>query len=252
MKLSYIHYGEGKTLIFLHGYLENKFLWKELMFALSNYQTISIDLPGCGESPPQENQTIDSMALAVKETLDSLHVSEAVIIGHSMGGYVALSFAEQFSSVLKGLILINSHPFADTDEKKQSRLQEIELIKQGKKTLLLKTFLPKLYAPDFNDAEAIENSRIMAELTCPQGMIACLNAMAERKDRSFLLHSLPFPLLWIYGKHDQLFNCELAEKFSTQNQRLIKMLLPNAGHMGMIEEKENVIKAIKQFLLLCY
>ncbi len=252
MALSYIHFGEGNTLVFLHGYLENKFLWKDIILALKNNHSYCIDLPGCGESQIQENQTIDSMAAAVKQTLDEVKIQHAVMIGHSMGGYVALSFAEQFPEYLKGLILLHSHPFADSDEKKQSRMQEIELVRQGKKSLLVQNFLPKLYAPHYKDEQAFENSRIMAETTCPQGMIACLKAMSERKDRSHLLHILPFPVLWIYGKHDQLFHYEMAEQFKTKNQQLIKILLNNAGHMGMFEAKDEVIKAIKHFLKICY
>lgn len=252
MALSYIHYGEGETIVFLHGYLENKFLWKDIILSLKHYHSYCIDLPGCGESQPQENQTIDSMAAAVKQTLDELKIQQAVMIAHSMGGYVALSFAEQFPEYLKGLVLLHSHPFADSDEKKQSRMQEIELVRQGKKSLLVRNFLPKLYAPHFKDERAFENSRIMAETTCPQGMIACLKAMAERKDRREVLHTLPVPVLWIYGKYDQLFNYEMAEQFKTENQKLIKMLLSNAGHMGMFEAKDEVIKAIKHFLQICH
>jgi pimeloyl-ACP methyl ester carboxylesterase len=168
-----------------------------------------------------------------------------------MGGYVSLSFAKNYPDYLKGLVLMNSHPFADTAEKKQNRMQEIDLINIGKKSLLLSNFIQKLYAPDFNDQEKIEKSRTMAELTCPKGMIACLKAMANRTDCSEVIHNAKYPILWIYGKKDQLFNYELADNFITQNNRLIKLKLDNVGHMSMFEAKDEVTKALKQFIDLC-
>ncbi len=251
MELSYIHYGKGEVICFLHGYLENKFLWKDVITQFPDYHSFCFDLPGCGESPVQEEQTIDSMARAVKETLDSLNIKKMLLIGHSMGGYVALSFAEQFPEYIKGLVLLHSHPFADSDEKKKNRNQEIEILQAGKKSLLVNSFLPKLYAPGFSDNAALALSKKMAEYTCSLGMIACLKAMAERPDRSHVLHQADFPLLWIYGKHDQLFDAQLADNFKTENQRLIKLKLNHAGHMGMFEEKEVVVKAIKDFLSIC-
>lgn len=249
--LSYISFGEGKPLVFLHGYLENKYLWKDFFLHFKNNNCIAFDLPGCGESELQTEQTIDSMATAVKESLDSLNINDVVLIGHSMGGYVALSFAEQYSNMLKGLVLLNSHPFADSEEKRKNREQEIYLIQQGKKSLLISNFLPKLYASGYNNEAKFELSRIMAELTCPKGMIACLKAMANRNDKTHIINNANFPILWIYGKQDQLFSAQLVDEFHTENHSLIKIKLNESGHMAMFEAEAEVVKAIKIFLNLC-
>ncbi len=251
MNLSYIHYGKGEKLVFLHGYLENKFLWKDFILNFPSFHSFCFDLPGCGESLPIENQTIDSMADAIKEMLDKLEIQKCIIIAHSMGGYVALSLSERYAEYIKGLVLLHSHPFADSEEKRKNREQEIQLIKEGKKSLLVQSFIRKLYAPNFSDNNALTLSRNMAEYTCPQGMIACLRAMATRPDRTHVLHNATFPVLWIYGKHDQLFTAELADNFKTNNQRVIKLSLEQAGHMGMFEATDEVVKAIKNFIMLC-
>jgi len=246
--LAYTIQGKGKPLIFLHGYLENKELWQDFLKYFSNYTCICLDLPNCGANPVTTPPTIESMADEVYSTLYELNVHKASFIAHSMGGYVSLAFANKYSNILEHLILLHSHPFADSEEKRKARLQEIEIIKAGKKTLLLQQFIPKLYAPNFNDEHCFSLSRKMAENTTTEGMIACLQAMANRSDTSFWLHETSFPVLWIYGLYDQLFNYELAENFKTNNPLVIKHLLNQSGHMGMLEQPVETANIINSFL----
>ncbi len=210
-------------------------------------RNILLDLPGCGNSPILVNQTIESMAETVANTLLMIGINQATFVAHSMGGYVALALAEKMPLLFNALVLFHSHPFADSEEKKANRYKEIEIIQQGRKNLLLQSFVPKLYAPDFNDKNALALSFEMANNTSEEGMIACLQAMAQRPDRSYLLHKLNFPVIWIYGKHDQLFNYQMAEQFNTNNTNVKKVLLENAGHMGMFEQTNEVLKYIESF-----
>lgn len=248
MLLSYSIKGNGFPLVFLHGYLENKELWDEFSDSFTTEQTICIDLPGCGKSPAQKEQNIESMALAVYHTLAEINVQQAFFIAHSMGGYVALALADMHPELFKGLILLHSHPFADNDDKRKQRLQEIELIKAGKKSLLWQTFIPKLYAPTFKNDKYWLKSKRLAEQTTEEGMIACLQAMLSRTDKTKLLHEAKFPILWIYGKHDQLFNYELAEKLTITNPYIKKQLMLNSGHMSFIEQRDEVLALIKAFI----
>lgn len=248
MLLSHNIKGTGSPIVFLHGYLENKELWDEFSNFFPNEQVICLDLPGCGKSPVQNDQSIESMALAVYDTLNEIKIQKAFIVGHSMGGYVTLALADLHPEIFKGMILLHSHPFADTEEKKKIRRNEIEMIKAGKKQLLLNSFVPKLYAPSFNDEKYIAKSKKMAESTSEEGMIACLNAMANRKDRTQLLNSINFPAIWIYGKYDQLFNYELAENIQLTNNKVKKQLMLNSGHMSFIEQTNEVVAILKAFI----
>ncbi|MGQ9846808.1 MAG: alpha/beta fold hydrolase [Bacteroidales bacterium] len=248
MLLSYTLYGKGLPLVFLHGYLENKELWDEFIDYFKDEQVICIDLPGCGSSPVQQNQSIESMASAVFATLAEIKIQNAFFVAHSMGGYVALALAEMHPEIFKGLVLLHSHPFADTEEKKNARLQEIELIKAGKKSLLLQTFVPRLYAPTFNDEKYFSKSRKMAESMSEDGMIACLSAMANRKDKTHLVNSANFPILWIYGKYDQLFNYKIAENLNLTNPFVKKFLMNQSGHMSMFEQRDDFIAIVKSFI----
>lgn len=248
MLLLYSINGSGLPLVFLHGYLENKELWNEFSIFFSDNQVVCIDLPGCGLSSVLQNQTIEGMALAVFETLKSIEIEKAFFVAHSMGGYVALALAEMYPEIFKGLVLLHSHPFADSDEKKSARIKEIELIKAGKKSLLLQTFIPKLYAPTFNQEKYFSLSRKLAESTTAEGIIACLRAMAHRKDKTAVMNSSKFPILWIYGKFDQLFNYELAENYKISNIKVTKHLMTQSGHMSMFEQKDELLLIIKAFL----
>ncbi|HOU98764.1 MAG TPA: alpha/beta hydrolase [Bacteroidales bacterium] len=248
MLLSYSINGSGVPLVFLHGYLENKELWKDFSASFIKNQVTCIDLPGCGLSPVQPEQSIESMALSVYNTLTEMKIQNAFFVAHSMGGYVALALADMHPEIFKGLVLLHSHPFADNDEKKKARMQEVEIVKAGKKSLLLQTFIPKLYAPSFNDEKYFSLSRKLAESMSEEGMIACLRAMANRKDKTQLINSVNFPVLWIYGKYDQLFNYEMAEKFNLTNPNVKKYLMSSSGHMSMMEQKDEVLSLIKAFI----
>ncbi|NSW46369.1 MAG: alpha/beta hydrolase [Bacteroidales bacterium] len=246
--LAYTIQGKGKPLIFLHGYLENKELWQDFLKYFSNYTCICLDLPNCGQNSITPMPSIEAMADEVFSTLQKINITKASFIAHSMGGYVSLALANKYSNMLDRLILLHSHPFADSDEKRKARLQEIEIIKAGKKLLLLQQFIPKLYAPHFHDKHCFALSQKMAENTSTEGMIACLQAMANRSDNSSLLHQTTFPVLWIYGRYDQLFNFELAENFKTNNPVVTKHLLNQSGHMGMFEQPLETANIINSFL----
>lgn len=247
MLCSYTTRGNETTLVFLHGYLENKELWEEFYPYFPQNKIICIDLPGCGLSPAQHNQSIESMAKAVYDTLNEIKIQRAFFIAHSMGGYVALALSQMHPDIFNGLVLLHSHPFADSEEKKNARLQEIEIVKAGKKSLLLQAFVPKLYAPTFNDEKCFYKSRKMAESTSEEGMIACLSAMANRKDKTSFINLCKFPILWIYGKYDQLFNYELAENFNLTNPFVTKYLMNRSGHMSMFEQRDDFIALVKSF-----
>jgi pimeloyl-ACP methyl ester carboxylesterase len=188
------------------------------------------------------------MGKTVHKLLQSLSIQQYFLVGHSMGGYVSLGMTEKFAGEMKGLILLHSHPFADNEEKKQTRLKEAMLVKEGKKNLLIQTFLPKLYSSGFTDEETLAFSKKMATGTTDEGMIACLQAMSQRQDRSEWLKNPPIPVLWFYGKNDQLFNCEFAEKLDVSSN-VTKVLLNNSGHLSMYEETEKVVNQMDAFLL---
>ena len=241
-----------KVVVLLHGYLENMLVWEEFIpLIYKEVRVISLDIPGHGISEVKDEiHTMDYLADTIASVLDKLGVKSATIVGHSMGGYVALAFAERYAERTDGLVLLHSTPYADSDEKKKNRQREISLVKSGKKELLART------APE--TGFAIENrSRFRTEiedlqqtvyLTEDAGIIALLNGMIERKAQSEMLHNLGKPILFILGRKDCYIVPEIAEKMVAEHPEAKVVWLENSGHMGFIEEPKVCAAALLDFM----
>ena len=119
--------------MFLHGFLENSTMWNEHILELSKkHRVICVDLLGHGDTDCLGYvHTMEDMADAVHHVLHELKLRKVVLVGHSMGGYVALAFAELYPDMMKGLVLVNSTSRADSDERKQNRDRAILAVKKS-------------------------------------------------------------------------------------------------------------------------
>ena len=149
--LSYAVHGAGLPVLLLHGFTEDHIFWDEpVCFLREKYQLIVPDLPGSGHSPFNPALTsLDLQAEAVRAVLDAERIAAAVLIGHSMGGYISLSFAEQFSGMVQGIGLFHSSPFADGAEKIAVRTKSIESIRQYGSAPYISQAIPGLFAARF-------------------------------------------------------------------------------------------------------
>lgn len=245
--------GQGIPVLFLHGYLESSEIWLSFISGLSGKgRMILIDLPGHGESGiAGKVHTMDFMAEVVKHVLDQLEVDQCILVGHSMGGYVALAFLARYSERLKALSLFHSHPLADTAETKANREREIGLIREGRKELIYNVNIPKAFADEnlekFRDA--IDFARDIARKTPDSGIIAVLNGMMQRPDSREILQNCPVPFLWILGKKDNYIPCEtMIEKIILPEKGTVA-LLDHSGHMGFMEERDRSVSIMLDFIL---
>lgn len=247
--------GKGRTLVLLHGFPESLEIWEDLSRDLTKtYRIIGIDLPGFGGTECFGYvHTMEDMAEMVKGVLDELGVRKYVLCGHSMGGYVALAFAEKFASHLNGLILFHSSAAADSMEKQADRDRAIQAVKADKKAFVFQ-LLERLFAPENLPLmkEPLEKLKRVASETSPQAIIAALEGMKIRKDRIGLLKTFTFPVLYIVGKKDVVLQ---ADQLILQAKTAIDpevLLLENAGHMGFYENPVTVEKGIRGFLRKCF
>ncbi len=244
--------GEGDVVLLLHGYLESLDIWGLFAEELAmHYRIISIDLPGHGQSG--EYTQIDTMAVmadAVKHVLDYLNIGRCVIVGHSMGGYATLAFAEIYPELLVGYCLLHSHALSDSEEKKKDRDREIELVRLGKKMQFIDINIPKAFADDnLNQfAEEVEKARKIAAATSDHGIICALEGMKSRPDRRRILKGSNVPVMIIAGKKDNYIPFEICEKHFDLAPHGQVLILENSGHMGFIEEKEKTLDGILKFL----
>jgi pimeloyl-ACP methyl ester carboxylesterase len=238
-----VHVSDTKTgdkaLVLLHGYLETLSVWDEFTSLLDKrIRVIALDLPGHGLSGTQPDvNSVDFSAQVVHEVLQKCGLQQATIVGHSMGGYVALSFAAQFPEATQALCLFHSTPNPDPETKREARDHEIALIRSGKLPLLLSQSIPNMFAEDnvSRFKRKIEEFVEVGDVHDPQGIIASLEGMKTRPDRNEFLASFKKPLLFIFGQKDRHISPETAKSLAAKFPQADVLWLPDAGHCGFVE-----------------
>lgn len=254
-KISYKVKGKGRAIVLLHGFLESGAIWGSYSEKLSRvYKVIFVDLPGHGQSDCFGYvHRMELMAEAVKAVLDKLHLRRYVLVGHSMGGYVALAFAELYAENVKGLVLFHSTAYPDSREKKKDREKAIEFVKHSPE-VYAREATKKLFAPLnvhlFRDKVEIAQSISMA--TSQQGIIAALEGMKVRKNREVVLKFAPYPVMLIAGKLDTTIPYERIKPLFLLAKNTYTQTLENAGHMGFFEAESETIRATKKFARVCF
>lgn len=243
--------GEATPVVLLHGFCEDSRIWDEwLTYLPGNRPCILIDLPGFGQSEVHPSITIEGMAEAVLAVMDHLHLGRVVLVGHSMGGYVSLAIAETSEDRLKALCMFHSHPFADSDEKKKARLKAAEFIRNNGHILYVRQMIPGLFAYDFSKGYQLEVNAMIHHAAAYDegGILAALEAMRTRKDRSDVLARLTVPVQFIIGKLDEAVPFDLSMKQVHLPQIADVQIFPTVGHMGMFEAPQATARAFKDFL----
>ncbi|MDQ3190338.1 MAG: alpha/beta hydrolase [Bacteroidota bacterium] len=242
--------GKGRALVFLHGFLESSEIWEEFAEKLSEkYRVICIDLPGHGKTACLGYvHSMDLMAECVQTVLKQLKIKKSILIGHSLGGYVAMAFAELFPDNVKGLCLFHSSAAADNEVKKKDRERIIKLVKQSKKDLV-KNLIPGLFTTENKKiyTQEIKDLVKTARKTTKQGIIAALEGMKERTEREIILRFSIFPVLFIAGKKDPVIPYEVIVEQSKLPRNAKAEVLENVAHMGFIEAREETLEIITRF-----
>lgn len=243
--------GEGPIVVLLHGFGEDGGIWKNQFDALAGYRLAIPDLPGTGRSEMIDDMSMEGLASAVKDLADQAFGEEKfVLIGHSMGGYITLAFAEKYPELLSGFGLFHSSAFADSEEKKETRRKGIEFIKQNGAFAFLKTATPNLYAPVTKEQrpELVEEHIQSTRQFSPEALTAYYEAMMQRPDRTHILRETPLPVLFILGRHDTAVPPEDGLKQCHLPHRSHVHLFESSGHMGMVEEAEKANEEVGEYL----
>ena len=213
-----------------------------------NHRVISIDLLGHGKSGSIGYvHTMDDQAHMVKAVLNYLNVFFATIVGHSMGGYVALAFGELFPKALKSLVLINSTSYGDSSDRQKNRDRAVKMVKKDYASFV-RLSITNLFssASRITFYEEIEQLKSDALETPLQGIIAAQEGMKTRKDTSFFLKSLQIPILLILSKNDSVL--DYSENIKQIENSNIVLFVLNDGHMSTIENRDEVLSLLKNFI----
>ena len=250
-----IHYsdtGKGAVIVLLHGYLESSEIWNGFSSKLSaGFRVISPDLPGCGLSDVYGTvHTMEFMATAVKDLIDSLGLKKVFIAGHSLGGYVTLAFLGLFPDNLAGYCLFHSQPFEDSPAALDKRKREIEIVKMGKKNLMYPDNVTRMFATSNLEkfSDALQRSKDIASAIPGEGIIAVLKGMMARPSRLSFMEAGRVPCLWILGSMDNYIQCDLIQTQVKLPANARVVVLKNTGHLGFIEEEELSVKVLSDFV----
>jgi len=241
--------GKGRAIVLIHGFLGDKEVWKYYHSSLSkSFKTISIDLPGHGKSESFGFvHQMEYLAELLKSLLNHLKIRKCVIVGHSLGGYVALALAEQYPDSILGLILINSTAKGDSKKKVASRNQLIKLVKMNKDKAL-KLLVPSFFSAKTKWKTQLVNSYLKKALSCDKkGVIASIEGMKIRKEREIVLKFAPYSYLIMAGELDEIFSIEELKSQANLNDNGYFIELKKASHMAILEAKEEILKQIKTF-----
>ena len=242
-----------KCVVLLHGYLESMYVWDDFAPLLTpSVRVITVDIPGHGISEVKgEVHTMEMVADVLHQMLKSLEIERVTMVGHSMGGYVALAFCARYPEQLDGLVLLSSTPNPDTEAKRENRRREIALVRAGKKDTLARV------APEAGFAEHnrrrlksyIDDLTECVHITEDDGIVALLGGMMERVDQNEMLRKSAVPQLFILGKKDGYIPVEVAEEIVANHPQAQVAWLEESGHMGFIEEPEACAEALLKFVL---
>ena len=255
--------GKGRPVVLIHGFGEDGDIWKnQIEFLKDHFQLIIPDLPGSGKSALINNMSIEGMAEVVKEILhhelqkfplmqsgaEEQGAEGISLIGHSMGGYITLAFAEKYPHQLSSFALVHSSAFADNEEKKANRLKSIEFIKKHGAYEFLRSAIPELFTESWSTGnktvvdDLVEKSRSFTD----EAIIQYYQAMINRPDRTAVLKNFNKPILFIIGEHDKAVPFEQSMQQCYLPAIAHVHILRNSAHMGMFEETEKVNNALLQ------
>ncbi|MEJ8843007.1 alpha/beta hydrolase [Lacibacter sp. H375] len=250
--LSYFITGKGnQPIILIHGFGEDSRIWKHQISYLENdFRLLVPDLPGTGQSPIGNRElSMESMAETTKQMLDEEKIDQCIMVGHSMGGYVTLAFAELYPERLTAFGLIHSTAYADSDEKKAARQKSITFIKEHGAAEFMKTTIPNLFSQSFNSEhkEQVDELIEQGNQFTAEALIAYYTAMINRPNRSHILQKTTVPVLFFIGEEDKAVNPADALAQTALPTVCMAKLILGIAHMGMLEATTELNLTIGEF-----
>ena len=253
--IAYQKYGTPKpAVVLVHGFPEDGTVFeKQYAFLKENYTVIVPDLPGSGKSAYNPNlQSTEDFAEMIKLVLQQEQIEKCFLLGHSMGGYIALAFAEKYPERLLGLGLIHSTAYEDSPEKKENRKRSIRLMEKYGGYFFLRTVIPGLFSGTFAAAQpsVIEQLTEKGKAFETKALQQYYSIMMHRKDKTNMLQNIAVPVLFIIGEQDTAVPTQdVLQQIALPQTSFIK-ILPDAAHMGFLEKPEKVNEAIVRFINL--
>lgn len=255
--VSYNDIGQGQVVVLLHGFGEDSCIWNNLVENLSKeYRVIIPDLPGSGKSGMlnSDKAEIEDYSTCMMKLLENEKIVKCILLGHSMGGYITLAFAEKYAALLCGFGLIHSTAFADNEDKKENRRKSIQFLKENNSFAFLKTSIPNLFSEKTKkESVGIITSLIKrGESFSSESLIQYCRAMMNRPDRTNVLSTTKLPVMMIIGEEDKAVPMEDVLKQVHLPAIVLVHILTDVGHMGMLEKPLALTEYLLSFCRFVY
>jgi len=264
-KIFYRVIGSGQPVVLIHGFGEHGDVWKNQVPIIDYrngyrqaitendtiFRFIVPDLPGSGKSEMVDDMSMEGLSEVIKKLLDREKIHSCIMIGHSMGGYVTLAFADRYPELLKGLGLFHSTAYADTEEKKAARRKGIEFINDHGAFEFLRNTTPNLFSPASRDEQPIIVDELIDSLSnfSAGALVSYYEGMIRRSDKTMILRNSTIPVLFIAGNADNAVPLDDILKQCHLPSLSYIHILNKSGHMGMLEEPAKANLILKRFLL---
>jgi pimeloyl-ACP methyl ester carboxylesterase len=255
--MAYVDEGSGAPVLLVHGFPLDHTMWDAQIAALAQQsRVIAPDLRGFGQTPlapgdAERGISMEAYADDLAELLDALAIHEPIVlVGFSMGGYVAWQFVRKYGSRLRALVQCDTKATADSDEARGGRLKMAEHVAEWGSGRVAEMMGPKLFAPATFEKQpkVVAAVRTVVERTPPAGIAAAQRGMAARPDVTSMLATINVPTLVLVGEHDAISPPAEMKDVAGAIPGAEFVVIPRAGHMTTMEEPGAVNSALVRFI----
>lgn len=252
-EIFYKETGAGQPVVLLHGFAEENTIWQEQIdFLQEHCRVIVPDLPGSGKSAllQKSDAGIDDYAACINALLTNADIDKCILLGHSMGGYIAVAFAEKFAARLQAFGFVNSSAFADSEEKKSTRKKGIETMEKHGGYSFLKSTTPHSFSEEYKNKHPekiealIENEKNFSV----EALVQYYTAMMNRPYRTEILEKSQVPVLFIIGSEDVAAPMDdlLKQVYLPKISHI--HIIEGMGHMSMMEKPDQLNNYLLEFI----
>jgi YbgC/YbaW family acyl-CoA thioester hydrolase len=243
--------GEGPGLLFLHGFPFNRSIWSHQLATLSGWRRIAPDLRGFGESDaPQGGYSMATYADDCVQLLDRLRLGKAVVVGLSMGGYIAFEMLRRHPDRIAGLILCDTKAEPDSAEGAKGRDETAAIARSQGSAAIAERMIPVLLGRTTlqTQPQLVQQVREMITMTPVEGIVGALEAMKTRADSTDLLPSISVPTLVVVGREDTMMVPAQARAMASAIPSATLTTIEGAGHVPPLEAPTAVSRVFSEFL----
>jgi 3-oxoadipate enol-lactonase len=251
IEIGYDDVGSGTPVVFLHGFPHDRSLWSPQVHALvDRARCIAPDLRGFGDTTAVGPYTVEQYADDVICLLDALRIERAVVVGLSMGGYVAFALWRKHRTRVRALVLADTRAGVDTEDVRRRREDLIALAREKGSTAVADAMITGMIGKSTREKcpEIIETVYRMLSSAPIDGVVGALEAMLARPDATTALASIDVPTLIVVGDEDVLTPVKESHAMHQGIRGSRLEVLSGAGHVSNFERPAAFNHVVSEFL----